>query len=197
MSQNFIFTQIRSLVSLLQTVIRERSYVRASLDDRTFIERAWTIRETIDMVQGRVCGMPEEEHAKLSEMFRLFPYVTRTMQERYWLLDRKDFVLRAMDQQRGTEVSIEFEAAFAAFRSTSEAVGGRLPVRIEDMNPQLNDATTGTGFDRHYLYHPAWAARVLARTKPAEHVDISSILHFATLISAFIRPGSMTIGLQR
>lgn len=41
-------------------------------------------------------------------------------------------------------------------------------------------------FDRHYLLHPAWAARILAREAPPSHVDISSIASFASLISAFI-----------
>ena len=36
------------------------------------------------------------------------------------------------------------------------------------------------------MYHPAWAARILAETQAAEHVDISSILSFSTLVSAFV-----------
>lgn len=40
--------------------------------------------------------------------------------------------------------------------------------------------------DMHYLYHPAWAARVLAKTKPERHVDISSYIFFNALVSAFI-----------
>lgn len=55
-----------------------------------------------------------------------------------------------------------------------------------DRYPCLNDKTQETGFDRHYIYHPAWAARILAQTLPEEHVDISSTLHFCTLVSAFI-----------
>lgn len=55
-----------------------------------------------------------------------------------------------------------------------------------DRMPCLDDKQSTTGFDRHYMYHPAWAARVLARTKPALHTDISSILHFSSLVSAFI-----------
>lgn len=52
--------------------------------------------------------------------------------------------------------------------------------------PCLNDATEGTGFDAHYLYHTSWAARILARDKPEYHVDISSSLMFVSLVSAFI-----------
>ncbi len=48
------------------------------------------------------------------------------------------------------------------------------------------EGTANTEFDRHYVYHTAWAARCLAQTKPAKHVDISSSLYFAGLCSAFV-----------
>jgi SAM-dependent methyltransferase len=41
-------------------------------------------------------------------------------------------------------------------------------------------------FDRHYVYHTAWAARVLAQTRPIRHVDIGSSLYFCSIVSAFI-----------
>ena len=55
-----------------------------------------------------------------------------------------------------------------------------------DRQPCLNDANTNTPFEPHYIYHPAWAARILAKTKPVEHVDISSSLHFVVIVSGFI-----------
>lgn len=55
-----------------------------------------------------------------------------------------------------------------------------------DRYPQLFDKTTTTEFDAHYLYHPAWAARIIAKNKPKKHIDISSVLHFSTLVSAFV-----------
>lgn len=55
-----------------------------------------------------------------------------------------------------------------------------------DKKPCLYDRTAATPFDAHYLYHPAWAARILAKTKPKRHVDISSILSFSTILSAFV-----------
>lgn len=65
----------------------------------------------------------------------------------------------------------------------------------------MNEKTQETGFDHHYIYHPAWAARILAQTQPEEHVDISSTLHFCTLVSAFIpmkyydyRPADLKLG---
>ncbi|WP_367865131.1 DUF268 domain-containing protein [Pedobacter sp. WC2423] len=52
--------------------------------------------------------------------------------------------------------------------------------------PCLYDNTPETGFDRHYVYHPAWAARIIKNNNPAKHIDISSTLHFCSILSAFI-----------
>jgi hypothetical protein len=57
---------------------------------------------------------------------------------------------------------------------------------VSERFPCVEDKKSTVGFDRHYVYHIGWAARVLARTKPLEHVDISSIVDFCSVISAFI-----------
>jgi SAM-dependent methyltransferase len=62
----------------------------------------------------------------------------------------------------------------------------RFSVKAADLYPCLKDKIITTPFDHHYTYHPAWAARILAQTKPGYHVDISSILSFSTIVSAFI-----------
>lgn len=62
----------------------------------------------------------------------------------------------------------------------------RFPMHAKDLYPCLFDATATTPFDPHYVYHPAWAARVLAATRPQKHIDIASILSFPTIVSAFI-----------
>lgn len=62
----------------------------------------------------------------------------------------------------------------------------RFSIKFSDIYPCPFEKTKETSFDLHYLYHPAWAARVLAKSKPSSHVDISSILSFSTTISAFI-----------
>jgi SAM-dependent methyltransferase len=62
----------------------------------------------------------------------------------------------------------------------------RFSINILRLYPRLFDNTDKTHFDPHYTYHPAWAARIVAKTKPSKHVDISSILHFSTLVSAFV-----------
>ncbi|MDF2455966.1 MAG: hypothetical protein K0R51_1959 [Cytophagaceae bacterium] len=59
---------------------------------------------------------------------------------------------------------------------------------LEKKNVQIfkNEATAQTNFDRHYIYHPAWAARIVVDSKPAFHTDISSTLHFCSILSAVV-----------
>ena len=72
------------------------------------------------------------------------------------------------------------------FKLMAETTQPRFLFRQEDYYPCLNDNTANTDFDRHYVYHPAWAARVVKSINPDFHVDISSTLHFATILSAFL-----------
>jgi len=62
----------------------------------------------------------------------------------------------------------------------------RYSLKIKDIYPCINDKSKLTGFDRHYIYHPAWAVRILKETKPDVHIDISSSLYFVSIVSAFI-----------
>jgi hypothetical protein len=62
----------------------------------------------------------------------------------------------------------------------------RFSLRYRDVHPCLKDKVSTTPFDQHYTYHPAWAARVLAKTRPSQHIDVSSILNFSAVVSAFI-----------
>jgi hypothetical protein len=94
----------------------------------------------------------------------------------------------------------KFKADFDFFRDLSEKTVTRLPLRQEDIFACFDECLGETPFDTHYLYHPAWAARILAQTRPDYHVDISSILHFSTIVSAFIpvdfyeyRPAAVTL----
>jgi Caenorhabditis protein of unknown function, DUF268 len=63
---------------------------------------------------------------------------------------------------------------------------GRFTIKLRHLFPLFLDKTTTTNFEPHYIYHPAWAARVVARVNPAKHVDIASTLHFSTIVSAFV-----------
>jgi SAM-dependent methyltransferase len=63
----------------------------------------------------------------------------------------------------------------------------RFSINDQDIYPCLHDNTTNTGFDAHYIYHPAWATRILKKINPIKHIDISSTLHFCSIISAFYK----------
>lgn len=75
---------------------------------------------------------------------------------------------------------------FRNFNRLSSKLDNRFVLRWKDRFPCLYDNTGITDFDKHYTYHPAWAARILAKTKPSCHIDISSTLHFCTIVSAFV-----------
>ena len=72
------------------------------------------------------------------------------------------------------------------FAVAQDLTDNRFQCRQEDWWPCLSDATEDTPFDSHYVYHTAWAARILAQLRPSRHVDIGSCLRFATLVSAFV-----------
>ena len=79
-----------------------------------------------------------------------------------------------------------FEREFEIFKSLAEKSDQRFEVSWTDRNARLGEKTATHDFDRHYLYHTAWAMRVLASTKPSVHVDIASQIFFAAHLSAFI-----------
>ncbi len=90
---------------------------------------------------------------------------------------------------RGGYRSIVFGRQFRAYKQRLRDAWGDSP-RFEmpwnDRFPCAADNANTIPFEPHYLYHPAWAARVLARTRPAKHVDISSTLSFVAMVSAFV-----------
>jgi len=67
-----------------------------------------------------------------------------------------------------------------------QASAPRFKLSWRDRWLHLRDATAATGFDRHYVFHTAWAARILAEINPPQHVDVSSSLYFVTSVSAFV-----------
>lgn len=89
---------------------------------------------------------------------------------------------------RRRQATRQFIREFKAFQSMSLSTESaqRFGLEWEDRWPCLEDRTATTGFDRHYIYHTAWAARVLAKTMPKVHTDISSTLYFACIVSAFV-----------
>jgi len=62
----------------------------------------------------------------------------------------------------------------------------RFSLDFINLYPCVNDKTTNTGFDRHYIFHTAWAARKVREINPVIHYDISSSLYFNAIVSAFV-----------
>ena len=92
----------------------------------------------------------------------------------------------------------EFAGELNRFKKMND---DRFSVEVKEIYPCLGDKLSKTPFDHHYTYHPAWAARILAKTRPEYHIDFSSILHFSTIVSAFIpvrfydyRPAALKLG---
>ena len=79
-----------------------------------------------------------------------------------------------------------FKREFEEFRRLSSDENGRMAIDPADCMPCLDDRTAATGFDRHYVLHTAWAARILRRVAPQRHIDISSSLYFVSIVSAFV-----------
>ncbi|MES2087649.1 MAG: glycosyltransferase [Patescibacteria group bacterium] len=81
-----------------------------------------------------------------------------------------------------TKSYVRFIKQFKSFQKSNS----RFVMSWKEHRAFLRDADKNFSFDRHYVYHPAWAARVLKETSPQEHVDISSTVHFCSIVSAFI-----------
>ncbi len=73
---------------------------------------------------------------------------------------------------------------FTDFKKLSK--DNRFSLLVKDFFPQPFDKTRTTGFDRHYVYHTAWAARCVKKINPEKHIDIASSLYFSALVSAFV-----------
>lgn len=98
-----------------------------------------------------------------------------------YFLARVSRVMRRIDTSFLQRLRIPVE--FSTLQRTSVP---RFALRWRDRWLCLGDATSVTGFDRHYVFHTAWACRILAESRPAQHVDISSSLYFVATVSAFL-----------
>ena len=93
------------------------------------------------------------------------------------------FVKKIKNNAEYIQNYFEYAQEFKVFLRTH---GERFEVLRKDKYPCLYDKTKGTSFDKHYIYHTAWAARRLSALKPVDHTDISSLTYFSTVVSAFI-----------
>jgi SAM-dependent methyltransferase len=81
-----------------------------------------------------------------------------------------------------------FRKDWRHFKADEAARGGdRFPsANWGERMPSLWEATATTAYDAHYLYHVAWAVRMVTGYAPSKHVDISSSLNFCTTLSATV-----------
>ena len=86
---------------------------------------------------------------------------------------------------RSARLSIDQVADFFIFRNLQHAAQSHSLIRWRDRR-FLHDADPEKHFDAHYIYHTAWAARLLAADPPSMHYDFSSSLYFSAIASAFI-----------
>lgn len=80
----------------------------------------------------------------------------------------------------------KFRRDYETFKRLANNSQSRFEVRWEDRFPIVGEDGPGHGFDRHYIYHTGWAARKVKEIAPKCHVDISSSLYFASIVSAFV-----------
>lgn len=111
-----------------------------------------------------------------------------------------DFFKKIRKLPEKIQRELVFKKDYNDFRSTSLTKNSRFIPRWNEIYPRLNDKTSTTSFDTHYIYHPAWAARIVKQINPEFHVDISSTLAFSSMLSAFIpvhfydyRPANVTL----
>jgi len=78
---------------------------------------------------------------------------------------------------------LHFIRSYRQFHKDSKQLEQRFDFKWEDRFPCLYDSTGKTAFDEHYVYHLAWAARVLKKIDPVEHIDIGSHIYFPAMMS--------------
>jgi SAM-dependent methyltransferase len=102
----------------------------------------------------------------------------------------KDFIFKSYLSLKGiVNYFSNYKTYTKEFREIIKQESGtkkRFELSWKDRTPCLLEKTDTSPFDKHYVYHTAWAARKLAQTAPKKHVDISSHIYFNALVSAFI-----------
>ncbi len=85
-----------------------------------------------------------------------------------------------------TKGRLGYLAQYREFASANRAARPEFTTKWGDRWARIDDNTGHLPYDAHYVYHTAWAARVVAEIAPPKHIDISSYTYLATLVSAFI-----------
>ena len=92
---------------------------------------------------------------------------------------------------------IKFLNDFRKFkRLEKEQIHPRFLFKKSDIIPCLFDDTKNTSFDRHYIYHPAWASRVLSKIRPKNILIFHQQSIFVLFYPHLFQQNFMIIGLS-
>lgn len=86
-----------------------------------------------------------------------------------------------------------FQKDFMLFSELGAKSTCRFVLDQKNWYPCLYDKTTNTGFDFHYIYHTAWAARILKKINLPIRTNISSYLYFSTILTVLLKPWILLI----
>jgi hypothetical protein len=151
------------------------------IDNSAKIDAWFEIEKKIDVWRDNSAKI--EAWFRIEEKIKLWNENAQKIET--WMAS-ENIIASVLEVHKQKYISFDFENEYQLFRKLSEEVGRSLALNRKDLYPCLYDRSPSTPFDRHYTYFPAWAARVLARTQPPRHVDISSTLNFASILSAFV-----------
>lgn len=82
---------------------------------------------------------------------------------------------------------LAFPAALLRYARDLRAYGrlpGAEPLRLRDAHPKLADRLLTSPYDAHYFHQDVWAARWVAETAPARHVDVGSRVDFVGFLTS-------------
>lgn len=71
-------------------------------------------------------------------------------------------------------------------RRFRKLAGGAAGAPWRDTWPELHDKTASSSVDAHYFYQDNWALRLVARNKPARHVDVGSRIDTVSHMAATV-----------
>jgi tetratricopeptide (TPR) repeat protein len=126
---------------------------------------------------------PSSSLAALTEVLRIKPDF-EPARELMTQIKPKNFSVESSENEE--KAQRDFLLEFNRFKSLAAECRPRFNLSTGDLFPCLNEKTETHTFDTHYIFHTAWAARILAKTKPQKHIDIGSSLYFVSIASAFI-----------
>lgn len=82
---------------------------------------------------------------------------------------------------RNARAFASFDAQHRAYAAAAERIGSTMPI---EPFPQLDDRTSTTPVDSHYLHQGAWVNRHLRQAMPVRHVDIASAIYYLGFFAA-------------